>query len=964
MIGFFYGQTEYNYLENAIPLSKYVETCASYGYTFATITDKNMHGYYKFYNLCLSNNIKPVIGLKVQLSDHDNILVYAKNDNGLKTLFKLSKLQETKKDTVNILNSLTSDVFLVIPDDSLIHTLFEKKEYEKAKAEFSKYKCEKYIGLNSFDNELDRFIQDNNINVLPISNCNYLEKNDYNVYKTLVKIGNTNEKNHHTHLLNVEEFNSLLGKYAMNNKIVEGIEYNLKSKISLPIYSKDISNSNLYLRELSNKGLQRRLQLKNKVSLYNKYFERLSYELDIIQSMGYDDYFLIVWDLIKYSKKEGILVGPGRGSAAGSLVSYCLGITEIDPLEYDLYFERFLNPDRITMPDIDIDFPDNKREEVIQYVKNKYGEDHVCYISAFNTFGVKSSIRDICRVNNVNVDHASLMLKFIEENGISEAIKKYESRSELLEVLQIANKMNGLIRHISTHAAGVILSSVKLDDFLPLRSGINGVYQSQLEASDLEKIGFLKIDFLGIRNLSLINNMINDIGNIKLNEIKLNDKKTFELLQKGDTNGIFQLESSGIKNVLKKLKPTCFDDIVSVLALYRPGPMDNIDSFIEGKKTGKVKYLIKELEPILKHTYGIIVYQEQIMEIANVICDYSYAQADLLRRAVSKKDKDILDENRKMFTEKASKKGYDESISNQVYDLIVKFADYGFNKSHSVAYAKLSYEMAFLKANYPVIFISEMLNNAIGDDKEMISYINYAKINKIEVVTPKVNHSNSKCIIFKNRILLPFQAIHKIGINTSNSIVEEREKGKFESFEDFKDRTEGFINSVSISNLIFSSVFDEFNNTKKSMNEKTEVNSTFAKYVTDTIDDVLEYDFEYLKDMEKSSIGFNMNYDIFKNNQNKINKFKIISNENEIMENKKINTIAYLENVRTIETKNKEQMAFVDLDLNFIKISGVVFPSVYDDFLKLNKNQLILIEGNVQKRNDEYQIVINKAKNI
>ncbi len=970
MDGFFYGQTEYNYLENAISLEKYVEYCSKYGYEFITLTDKNLHGYYKFYNLCVKNNIKPVIGLKIHLSESldNNLLVYAKNELGVQNLFKLSKLQEENKFvTIEIVEQYRKNLFFVIPNDNIIYKAIKDNKIELAVEETSKLKVELYLGItgNEEINVVNNFLFDTRLSILPMSNCSYLFKNDYKVYQTLKKIGNSKTDDFATHLKTKEELKDDLSNFdVFDTNFIKDINYNFTNKISLPIYSSDITDSGLYLKELSTKGLQRRLQLKNKTDLYDNYLKRLNHELEIISYMGYDDYFLIVWDLIKYSKKEGILVGPGRGSAAGSLVSFCLGITEIDPLEYDLYFERFLNPHRVTMPDIDIDFPDNKREEVIQYVKNKYGENHVCYISAFNTFGVKSSIRDICRVNNVNVDHASLMLKHIDNYGLEDAIEKYSSRPELFEVLSIANKISGLIRHISTHAAGIILSSVNLDDYVPLRLGVNGVYQSQLEASDLEKIGFLKIDFLGIRNLTLVDNMCKHIEGLKLNDIPLDDVKTFELLKKGDTNGIFQLESVGIKNVLRKLKPSSFNDIVSVLALYRPGPMENIDSFIKGKESGKVKYLIKDLEPILKNTYGIIVYQEQIMEIANVICGYTYAEADILRRAVSKKDKNILDNERNIFVNKAKLKGYNPKVSNEIYDLIVKFADYGFNKSHSVAYAKLSYEMAYLKANYPIIFISEMINNVVGDDKELSHYINYAKMNNIDVVTPKINHSSDRAIIIKNRILLPFQVIHKLGNATAKLIISKREESKFESFEDFKERTMDFINVNNLNYLIFSNAFDEFKLTKKSMIQKSETNNAFAKYVTDSISDNDDYEFDYLKQKELEVLGFNLNYDIFKENEFILNKYKIIRDVSSFKENKKLLFVVYVDNIRNIETKNNEIMAFVDLDLNFTKMSGVVFPKIHQTFTSLDFKKLILIEGVIQNRNDELQIVINKCRNI
>ncbi len=948
MIGFFNGQTEYSFLENAISLENYVSNAVKYNYDFLTISDTNMHGYYNFYNLCKKNNIIPIIGLKIKLPN-TTLLAYAKCDKGLQNLFKLTKEQEEKGIIDNIQN-YKEGLFFVTNDESHINKLINSNNYNEFLIEFEKFNdIELYVGVK-MENE---FLKRKNIKTLPISNAKYLLKEDYNVYKTLITIGNI-PKSDANHLPLSNELS-----IKCDNTFINEIKYeNVTKKISLPIYDSSIDSAK-YLKELSIKGLNRRLLLSNKGNLFNDYINRLNHELEVINSMDYNDYFLIVWDLIKYAKKNGILVGPGRGSAAGSLLSYCLGITEIDPMEYNLYFERFLNPQRISMPDIDIDFPDNKREEVIQYVKNKYGQNNVCYISAFSTFGVKSSIRDVCKCYNINVDHTNLILKYIEDYSFTEAIEKYSTREELLEVLQISQKISGLVRHVSTHAAGIILSSVGLDSNIPLRIGVNGVYQSQLDSVNLEKKGFLKIDFLGIRNLTLVDKVIKKL-NLKLSDIKLNDKKTFELLQKADTDGIFQLESYGIKSVLRKLNPTTFNDIVSVLALYRPGPMENIDIFISQKNSKNISYISQSLKPILESTNGIIVYQEQIMQIANVIAGYSFAEADILRRAMSKKDKKTLDDNKEEFISRAKLKGFDYEISSKIYDLILKFADYGFNKSHSVAYALLSYQMAYLKANYPIEFISQMINNCISDKKELIQYIQYAKSKGIEVIAPKINHSTDEVMILKNRILLPFTAINKFGSNNAKELVVERKRGKFLSFDDFKERTK-FLNDVNIEGLIHCCSLDEFNITKKEMIEVD--NNSFAKYLKDEVS-AEEYTYEYLREKEIHSLGLNINYDIFKKNEESIKRYNVIKEDYVIKSDSKFNVVAFVDSIKEIETKKKEKMAFVNLDLNFSKIQGVVFPSSFNEFNLLDKNKLIIIEATIQLRNNDMQIVVNRSYNI
>ncbi len=958
MIGFFYGQTEYTYLQNSIKLEDYVKHVVDYEYDFVTIADSNMHGYYKFYKLCIQYNIKGVIGLKIKIND-SYYLIYAKNDNGIKLLYDLTLIQEeTNNIPIEKLYNTKEDIFMVsIQSESFINCSTDT--ILKSINKLLNNNIDFYYGVNSSNDIIP------NTKYLPISRTSYLDKEDKKVLNTLRKIGNFNEEVNDCYLKSKEELNANFKDIELDfSTVISNIEYNLfKEEISLPTYDNNIDSSDNYLKELTLKGLKKRLTTLDKLDKYSIYEQRVLYELNIISSMKYSDYFLIVWDFIKYSKQNGILVGPGRGSSAGCLVSFCIGITEIDPIQYDLLFERFLNPNRITLPDIDLDFPDNKREQVIQYVKDKYSKDNVCYISAFNTFGVKSSIRDICRVNNVSTEHINLLVNNIDKFGIDETIQKYSSIEELKDVLIIAKKMNGLVRHISTHAAGIILSSNKLNSLIPLKVGINDIYQSQLEAYDLEERGFLKIDFLGIRNLTVLDNMCNMIPNFNINTITLNDYNTYNLLKKGDTLGIFQLESSGIKSVLRTMSPDNFLDIVSVLALYRPGPMDNIPLFIERKNNSKFEYTHPKLEPILKSTYGVIVYQEQIMQILNVVSNYTYAEADLLRRAISKKNKQVLDDSRKEFISRACNNNFDLNIANDIYDLIVRFADYGFNKSHSVAYAKLSYQMSYIKANYPIVFITCMINNVLGDQKELLNYINYAKSLGIEVVTPKINHSTNEAYIIKNKILLPFQVIKKFGAHTAKELLKIRET-PFKDYDDFLGRCNNIIKEYTIESMIYCNTLDEFKLTKKTMVEKSDADPTFQKYLLDKVVSKDEYSFTELKNKELEHLGFNINYDLFKINYEKLSKLQYVKTLDDIKEGVVKSFVCFISDIRVIETKNKEQMAFVDLDLQFINLTGVLFPKAYISISNVDLSNLVYISANVQKRNEELQLVINNIKNI
>ena len=828
-----------------------------------------------------------------------------------------------------------------------------------------------YVGY-SLTNRLDKIASNKqiielckkyNARFVPVHQCRYLDGNDYEVYEALTLIGGSGVK--------VEEYEDY--SFPKNVKadicldeLVSSIHLDLfKERIALPKYPNTKgASSKEFLHALCYKGLEKRLGKPNQ--LYNNI---LAYELSIIDSMGFNDYFLIVWDFIKYAKTNNILVGPGRGSAAGSLVSYCLGITEVDPIKYDLLFERFLNPERISMPDIDTDFPDICRDDVINHVKNVYGKDHVCNISAYSTFLVKSSFRDLGRVYKIETSRIDELIKMVENDGYDKVLTMVEGRDDVYRLVYIAKKLDGLVRHISTHAAGIILSSAPLDEVIPVQDGINDLYQSQLEASDLEKIGLLKMDFLGIRNLTIVDEIMREIPGFdskKLRQIPLNDKKTFELLQKGDTLGIFQLESDGIRRVLTKLKPTCFEDLVATLALYRPGPMDNIDEFIRRKHTNDYQYPHKVLEPILNPTYGIIVYQEQIMKIAQAFAGYSLGEADILRRAVSKKDSDALAKLSNDFIERAVKNGYSKAVAVNIYELILKLANYGFNRSHSVAYGILSYQMAYFKANYFNIFMSKILNNVIGSTRTLVDYLDYSKKYGLLVCKPSINISSYKFICDKNMLYIPFNAIKSIGDVVAKAITEERiEKGPYKSFEDFKFRHPSLSKAV-VEALVYAGAFDEFGKTKKSLIDNSSLqDSIFNKHLDDVIVSNSEYPIAVLKEKEFEYLGMNVEYNIFKNIQRKYKENKAIP-FNSLKLNGQCITILAFSNIREIKTKTNEIMLVGNV-VNDVAVSRFVcFSSDYSK-LKPMINEDTLYAAIVSKslsNKDEEQLIIKDLKKL
>ena len=989
MVGFLYGQTEYSILENAIHLDDYVNHGVLNAFPFLTITDSNMHGHLKFYNACKKNNIKPIIGLRVKINSKVNrlnaVLLYAKNKTGYQNLLRISTEQE--------LNNIVSDEFIKANNEGLILVtsavesdldyFVYMEDSISVRDELNRLRslCKDiYIGVmpssflyDTICEEIISITEAEGLKLLPIAKSSYLTKDDELVYLSLLKISETNA---HLGLDDLhlkskeeleEEFSEISFVFDNLNEFVEKIESDIITLTNpLPKFPNKLGiSSKDYLQGLCKKGLEKRLL--NTGKDISSYQERLNFELSIIDKMGYNDYFLIVWDFIKFAKNSKILVGPGRGSAPGSLVAYTLGITEIDPIEYGLLFERFLNPERVSNPDIDVDIPDDKRDLVINYVKEKYGQEHVCYITAFGTFQLKSSVRDLFRVYGYDQKYIESIIRLLERKATEEEIKnEFESHPELLELIHIAKKIEGLPRHISTHAAGIILSDKSLLDLIPLRSGINNMYQSQLEASDLEQIGLLKIDFLGIRNLSIISDVVTEIQKVDktfdIRKIDLNDKKTFELLQEGDTLGIFQLESTGITNVIKKMKPTQFEDLVAVLALYRPGPMDNINEFIARKHGQEFEYIHPKLEPILSNTYGFIVYQEQIMRVAQVFAGYSLGEADVLRRAVSKKKKEVLEAERNKFITSSVNNGFNEEEANQIYDYIEKFADYGFNRSHSVAYGVFAYQMAYLKANYPKIFIAKLLNNVIGNDSELAHYIKYATSKGIKVLGPDLNLSTNKFVLVDDKLVMPINSVHSIGSVVAKKIVAERTNGKFNDFFEFKKRMSSEVNSRMLENLINAGFFDSLGYSHAYL--LNQANNDFAGYINkdESVDNMNELSELQLKENELQALGFNLKYDVFQ----KYNNYKIqykASDVNELVVDKKVNMVGVIKRIKTLKTKKGDMMAFITLDCNNKFVDVVAFTETYTEYQGvLEYKGLVLINGVVRTRNDELQVQLNKIK--
>ena len=940
-----------------------------------TITDNNMYGVMDFYKLCITNDIKPIIGLEIEYNDK-KIVLYAENYNGYKNLVKLCTLTSEKNIELKELEKYSKHLLCITPYDSL-------SIYNDIKSFYKHI----FVGYKNID-ELNNIDSDN---VIYINETLYLNKEDnkYIKYMDAVRSGVTVDlvtSNHlNNYILKEEEFNTKFKDSINNNHLISelcDVEIPFNQKLMPKFINEAGVDSYTYLKKKCIEGL--RHHFGNTVKQIYK--DRLKYELEIINKMGFCDYFLIVSDYVKYAKENNIIVGTGRGSAVGSLVSYCLMITDVDPIKYNLLFERFLNPERVSMPDIDIDFEHEKREEVINYCIEKYGSKRVVPIITFGTLGAKQAIRDVGKAMDIElglVDNLCRLIdsrKTLKENyNDNVKIKELLDRKEnLKECYKIAIKFEGLKRHTSIHAAGVIMSSVDLDEIIPLDKS-HDFYLSGYDMTYLEEIGLLKMDFLAIKYLTTIHNIIDSINkdynlSIKFDEIPLNDTKALEIFNKADTIGIFQFESDGMINFLRKLKVTSMDDIFAAIALFRPGPMQNIPTYIN-RKNGRerIDYIDPSLEKILKSTYGIMIYQEQIMQIAREMADYTLGEADILRKAMSKKKKDILLKEKEKFTSRSIKKGYEEKLVDRVYELMLKFAEYGFNKSHSIGYSIVAYKMAYLKAHFPKNFITYLLSMEINDDKKTKQYIYEAKKNNIDILKPDINLSERKYKIENKGIRYPLSNIKNVGTQGSELIIKEREKGFYIDIYDFIKRCYGkSVTSKTLESLIYAGVFDSFGYNKRTLITNLDAIINYGELISDldrefTLEpEIIKYE-EYTKKelMEQELNVFGLYLTNNPITELKLKYFNIINlNEIESYFDKIVNIIVYVDKVKEVNTSKGDKMCFISGSDELSTIDIVLFPKIYDKFNNINHGDIVLVKGKVEKRFDKHQIVVNSIEKL
>ena len=943
--------TDFSLLQSLIKVSTLISFCVDKKIDTCGICDTNLFGAVEFYKTAVKNNIKPIIGLRLKI-DGEEISLYAKNYGGYKKLLKINTIlceREILKEEV--LKIIDNDVVVVVPFESKnLYNIFQVK----------------YVFI-SFK---DTFEYKNAImitkNVVYMNLVRSFSKEDLKYLKYLEMISDTKiDKYDNDYYIDIDnlEFQDSTKYFASLFNLV--IPFNERY---IPKYKEDVDSFD-FLKNLAYKGLSKRLN----GNIDNVYEDRLNYELNVINKMRFVDYFLIVYDYVLYAKKNKILVGPGRGSAAGSLVSYVIGITDIDPIKYNLLFERFLNYERVSMPDIDIDFDNTRREEVINYVKNKYGFSNVSGGMTYSTFRTKLVLREVSRI--LKIDNI-LLEKFLKEIDRDKSLKDnlnnknvllyINSYEELKKVYEISMKLENLKKNISTHAAGIVIGDRPLDEIIPMYKNGN-TYLSGIQMEFLEDMGLLKMDFLSLKNLSIINNIITKIPCFNINKIPLEDEEVYKLFKESDTDGIFQFETATFKSMLKKYRPRNFNELVASIALVRPGPSKELETYIKRKNRQEaITYYHESLKDILKETYGVIVYQEQVISILVKMAKFTYAQADNIRRAMSKKKMDIILKEKGNFIKRSVLNGYDEKLSEDIFDHILSFASYGFNKAHSVSYAYISYAMAYLKVHYHNLFMFELLNNSLGNIEKVKAYLSDLKKNGAKIYPVSINYSKEEFNYIDGKIILPFKMIKNLRKDLIEDVLKERSNGKFTDIYDVFRRTYKFMNRSDYELFINALLFSEFKINTNTLLNNLDALINYGELSSDLGEgaykpEIIYYDSfdkEILRQNELNCYGFYVsNHPASKYNGSEFVKINDLNKH--LFE--RINIGVLIEFIRYLKTKKGDEMAFLLGSDETGEADFVVFPRVYNLFKDIKKGDLVKIYGTVSKRFDKVSVVVNNV---
>ncbi len=1057
--------TEYSLLDGAARIKDVVAKAKELGMTSLAITDHGvMFGVIEFYRECIKNGIKPIIGCEVYTAartmDHKDaekdkhqghLVLLAKDDTGYHNLIKIVSESYTRgfyyKPRVDkSLLRRYSDGIIALSGclAGNIQRFLMQRNYEAAKQEaaeltdiFGKDNFYLEVQNQGLEEEaailpdIKRLSQELDIPMVATNDVHYVNQEDAKAQDVLLCIQTLSTvddadrmkfPNDEFYLKSEKEMRSLFAGVdgACDNTEVIAERCNVEftfGELHLPEFDvPEGKTASQYLDELCDAGLKERYG-----DEAENLRERLDYELSVINQMGYVEYFLIVWDFINYAKENGIMVGPGRGSAAGSIVSYVLRITDIDPIKYGLIFERFLNPERVSMPDIDIDFCYERRHEVIDYVISKYGKDKVAQIITFGTMKAKAAIRDVGRALNVSYGETDAIAKAVPADPkmtIDKALefnpdlqKMYESNPTVAKVLDTSKALEGMPRHASTHAAGVVISKKSINEYVPLYLAEKGV-STQFPMTTIEELGLLKMDFLGLRNLTVIRDALEMIKanhgiDINFSSMDYDDPAVYELIASGNTQGIFQLESAGMTQFMKNLHPDCFEDIVAGISLYRPGPMGSIPTYIENKKNPeKIQYIDKKLEPILSVTYGCLVYQEQVMQIVRELAGYTYGRSDLVRRAMGKKKMDVMLEEKQNFiygrdNEDGSidilgciRNGVSEKAAEEIYSQMVTFAQYAFNKSHAAAYAVLGYETAYLKTHYPVEFMAALMTSVMGEPAHIAKYMKNCAEMGIEVLPPSVLDSHVKFTVENGKIRFGMMAVKNVGEGVIREIIKAREeKGRASDIYKFIENLDiHAINKKAIESLIKAGAFDCINENRAQLLAVYEsaielAQNTARKTIEGQISlfqmteeetglenlavrmpEINNFPKEIIAAMEKEMLGVYLTWHPLNEYIELIEKIATIASDSldsdeaeagNITDGMKVTMAGIVSAKKMLTTKNNKRMAFVDIEDMYGMFEVIVFPNVYEKYADcIREDNVVVIKGKLNFKEDEAPKVI------
>ena len=1056
--------TEYSLLDGAARIKDIVARAKELGMDSLAITDHGvMFGVIDFYKECKKQGIKPVIGCEVYTAartmldkdaDKDkyqgHLVLLARDNDGYKNLIKIVSAGFTKgyyykpRIDKDLLRQYSDGIIALSAClAGKVQNCLLNRDYEGAKREAME--LDEIFGHGNFylelqdqgldeeafiNPELVRLSRELDIPMVATNDVHYVKQEDAEFHDVLLAIQTATSiddenrmrfPNDQFYLKSEDEMRKIFAfaPDAVENTHKIAMECNVEFEFGnyhLPEFLPPEGKTNSeYLRELCSAGLKQRYD-----DITEELKERLDYELGVIESMGYVEYFLIVWDFINFAKENGIMVGPGRGSAAGSLVAYCLKITDIDPIRYNLIFERFLNPERVSMPDIDIDFCIERRGEVIDYVKRKYGKDNVSQIITFGTMKAKAAVRDVGRALNMSyadTDKIAKAIPFDLKMTIDRALEMnpelkeaYENDPAVAKVLDMSRAIEGMPRHASTHAAGVVISKLPLDEYVPLYMSDKGI-ATQFNMTTIEELGLLKMDFLGLRNLTVIRDALEliekDYGvTIDFARMGYDDPAVYEMIAGGNTEGVFQLESGGMTAFMKNLKPTCFEDVVAGISLYRPGPMDSIPKYIENKKNpDKIKYVTPELAPILDVTYGCLVYQEQVMQIVRDLAGYSFGRSDIVRRAMSKKKKDVmlqekeyfingkLDENGNIEIPGCVRKGISAEAAESIFADMETFAQYAFNKSHAAAYAVLAFETGYLKKYYPVEFMAALLTSVMGDAKSIAKYIRNCQDMGIDVLPPSVTESNKKFTVVDGKIRFGLLGVKNVGEGAIDAIVKARtEKGVPDDIFSFINGLEiSEVNKKAVESLIKAGALDCFDTNRaahlavyESLMESAQNSarrniagqlSLFqlsseemnAGSTRTQLPKVENFDKKTLLAMEKEMLGVYISDHPLNEYRKRMEQLvsvttddlaHVADSENQqnsaIADGMTVTMAGMVTGKKNLVTKNSKMMAFVDIEDLYGSMEVVVFPNVYEKYREqIEEDNVVVIRGKLNFKEDE-----------